>query len=672
MLRLLHGLALVALVALCIPARLLASVLDTANLDRTCPACANFFQFANGGWVAHHPIPADSSTVTAFDDLASHNLQISHEILEDAAHDPLVFGDRQRIGDFYAACMNEGAAERAGIGPLGPLLGRIAAVNDLPSLTGALIELHRREIDSFFEATSAIDAKDSDREIAIIIPDGLSLPDRDYYTRNDDKSVKLRAQFGQHIAAIFVLAGDDRARAAAEAQSVLAIETGMAKVQLTNVERRDPNNTYHLITRTELARDAPHIDWDHYFNARGFPKFDDLNLSQVAYLEALDAQLASTPIEDLKAYLRWRVLTSYAPWLSKGFVNEDFAFASDLTGVKAQPVRWERCVNLIDAELGDALGRIWVAYAFPPQARARAQKMVGNLVAALRDDITTLPWMSDETRNAALAKLAAMGRKIGYPDRWRNYSGVTIDPGWLVDDIEHADMFDTKLEIAKIGKPVSHDDFGMTPETVNAYYSPQRNEIVFPAGVLQPPFFDFRADADDAMNYGSVGAIIGHELTHGFDDEGRRYDERGNLRDWWTPQDAAGFTIRAQCFIDEYSNFSVGDLKLNGQLVEGEAIADLGGLTIAYRAFEHAQASEPRVTIGGFTPEQRFFLGYAHVWAGQTRPESARARALSDPHPPDFFRVNGTVANMPEFAAAFGCKATDAMIRDDSRRCGLW
>ncbi len=670
--RLLYGLAVAAFIALVVPARLFASVLNTANLDRTCPACTNFFVFANGGWIAHHPIPSDSSTVTAFDELASHNMSVARQVLEEAARDPMAFGDRKRIGDFYTACMSEDAVERAGIGPLGPIFARIAAANDLPSLIDALIDLHRREIDAFFDATSAIDAKNSAREIAIILPDGLSLPDRDYYTRDDDKSIALRAQFVQHVAAMFALAGDDRSKAATEALSVLAIETTMAKAQLTNVERRDPDNTYHLIARSELGRDAPHIDWNHYFAARGFPAFDVLNLSQVAYLQALDAQLASTPIDELKAYLRWRVLASYAPWLSKRFVDEDFAFRSNLSGVKQQPDRWERCVNLIDAELGDALGRVWVSHAFPPQAKARAETMVENIIAALRDDISTLPWMSAQTRYAALAKLAAMGRKIGYPDHWRDYSGVRIDAGWLIDDIEHADTFDTMLDLAKIGKPVDRGDFGMTPQTVNAYYSPQRNEIVLPAGVLQPPFFDFRPDADDAMNYGSVGAIIGHELTHGFDDEGRRYDDRGNLRDWWTPQDAAGFRIRAQCFVDEYSHFSVGDLKLNGRLVEGEAIADLGGLTIAYRAFEHAQASVPRVTIDGFTPEQRFFLGFAHVWAGQTRPESARTRALSDPHPPDFFRVDGTVENMPEFAAAFGCATGSTMVRPPEQRCGLW
>ena len=661
-----------ALIGLCVPARLLASVLDTANLDQTCPACSNFYQFANGGWIARHPIPADSSTVTAFDELAAHNLLIAHQVLEEAAHDPMAFGDRQRIGDFYAACMNLGAVERAGLNPLAPLFARIAAADDLPSLIDAIVQLHRRDVDAFWEATAGIDAKNSAREIAIILPSDLSLPDRDYYTRDDEKSVRLRAKFVEHVETMFALAGDDRSRAALEAQSVLAIESAMAKAQLTNVERRNPDNTYHLITRAELARDAPHVDWDAYFTARAFPAFNELNLSQIAYLQAVDTVFATTPIQSLKTYLRWRVLTSYAPWLPKRFVDEDFAFESELSGVKAQPYRIERCINLIDAEMGDALGRAWVARAFPPQAKARAEKMVDNIVAALHDDIATLPWMSEETRKAALAKLAAMGRKIGYPDRWQDYTGVVIDRGWLIDDIERADMFDTALDVAKIGKPVDRSAFEMTPPTVNAYYSPQRNEIVFPAGVLQPPFFDFKPGADDAMNYGSVGAVIGHELTHGFDDEGRRYDEHGNLRDWWRPEDAAGFTIRAQCFIDEYSNFSVGDLKVNGQLVEGEAIADLGGATIAYRAFERAQGSEPRVNINGFTPAQRFFLGFAHVWAGQTRPESARTRALGDPHPPDFFRVNGTVENMPEFVAAFGCKATDAMLRPEAQRCGLW
>ncbi len=661
-----------ALIGLCIPARLLASVLNTANLDRTCPACSNFYQFANGGWIARHPIPSDSSTVTAFDELSARNLLIAHDVLEEASHDPMAFGDRQRIGDFYAACMNTSAVERAGIAPLAPLFSRIAAANDLPSLLDAIVQLHRRDIDAFWEATAAIDAKNSAREITIILPADLSLPDRDYYTRDDEKSVRLRAKFVQHVETMLELMGDDRGRAALEAQTVLKIESAMARAQLTNVERRNPENTYHRITRAQLALVAPHIDWSRYFTARAFPAFDQLNVSQIGYVQALDALLATTPIEELKTYLRWRVLTSYAPWLPKRFVDEDFAFESELSGVKQQPYRIERCINLIDAEMGDALGRAWVARAFPPQAKARAEAMVANIVAALREDIRTLPWMSDETRRAALAKLARIGLKIGYPDRWRDYSGVVIDRGWLIDDIERADIFDTALDVAKIGKPVDRGEFEMTPQTVNAYYSPQRNEIVFPAGVLQPPFFDFHPGSDDAMNYGSVGAVIGHELTHGFDDEGRKYDENGNLRDWWTPQDAAGFTIRAQCFIDEYSNFSVGDLKLNGQLVEGEAIADLGGLTIAYRAFERAQASEPRQVIDGFTPEQRFFLGFAHVWAGQTRPESSRTRALNDPHPPDFFRVNGTVQNMPEFAAAFGCKATDAMTTSPQQRCGLW
>ena len=647
-------------------------IYDPANLDRTCPACRDFRQFATGGWIAKHPLPPSRGEFGTFDVLAEHNRDISHDILETAAKNQSPSGDEQRIGGLYAACMDTAAIDRAGLQPLTSLFARIDATSDLPSLIATLAELHRLEIDAFWLTTSQIDVKNSERQIAVIVPAGLTLPDRDYYTRGDADSVNLRVQYGRHVGAMLRLAGDDPDRTVGEAQTIVRVETEMAKAQLTLVQRRDPDNIYHRTSRADLARDAPHVDWNRYFAQLDFPAFSELNLSEPQYLRALDGQLASTPLADLKLYLRWRVLVSYASWLSRPFAGEDFAFAAKLNGAKVEPPRWERCVQLVDSELGDALGQAWVRRAFPPEAKARADAMVANIVDALRDDLQTLPWLSEPTRAQALAKLAAMHRKIGYPDRWRDYSGLTIDRSALLPSIQHADVFDFTYEIAKIGKPVDKNEFGMTPQTVNAYYSPARNEIVFPAGILQPPYFDYRTGADDAINYGGIGAVIGHEMTHGFDDQGRRYDERGNLRDWWTPQDVTAFNVRAQCFVDEFSDFKVGGTKLDGKLVEGEAIADLGGLRLSYRAFQRSQTGMPQVTLDGFTPEQRFFLGFAQIWASTTSAELERTLALTDTHPPDKYRVNGTVENMPEFAQAFGCSAKDAMVRPPAQRCQMW
>ncbi|MGH7327832.1 MAG: M13 family metallopeptidase, partial [Polyangiaceae bacterium] len=393
---------------------------------------------------------------------------------------------------------------------------------------------------------------------------------------------------------------------------------------------------------------------------------------QPKYMQAVGAQISATPLSELKAYMRWRVLATYAPWLPKRFSDENFAFGSRLTGTKTQLPRWKRCVGLVDTRLGAALGQAWVERAFPPEAKARAQLMVANIADALRDDLNTLSWMSDATRKQALEKLAAMRRKIGYPDKWKSYAPVLVERGSLLADVQNADAYNVAFDVAKIGKPPDPSEFGMTPQTVNAYYSPTRNEIVFPAGILQPPFFDYGPDADDAINYGGIGAVIGHEMTHGFDDQGRLYDEKGNLRNWWTPGDAARFDARSQCIVDQFSAFRVGDLNINGKLVEGEAIADLGGLTLAYRAFEASQAGKPKRAIDGFTHEQRFFLGFAQIWGSTTSPQLERTLALVDPHPPDEDRINGTLQNMPQFAAAFGCAASDAMVRKPGDRCQIW
>ena len=645
---------------------------DPGNLDRTCPACRDFRQFAVGGWLAKHPLPPDRGRYGTFNMVADRNVEISHEILEAVAANSTATGDRKKIGDLYAACMSERAAEGAGLKPLASFLEQIDAVTDRNSLEQAIISLHGVGIDVFWEASSTLDLKDSRREIAAIAPAGLSLPDRDFYIKDDAKSMELRDAFVAHVSQMLVLAGETKDAAAVDARDVLAVETAMARAELPRADRRNPDNIYHLMQRADLAGNAPGIDWDRYFRTRDFPAFSEMDISEPKYLEALTVELSNASLPQLKAYLRWHVFDAYAAWLPKRFADEDFAFASRLTGTKMQLPRWKRCVALVDRKLGAALGQAWVERAFPPQAKARAQEMVANIAGALREDLQTVPWMSDSTREAALAKLTAMNRKIGYPDKWRSYAPVAIDRASLIADIQNADAYNVGFEVAKVGKPRDPSDFGMTPQTVNAYYSPSRNEIVFPAGILQPPFFDFGPNADDAINYGGIGAVIGHEMTHGFDDQGRRYDENGNLRNWWVADDAAKFDARAQCIVDQFSEYKVGDLNLNGKLVEGEAIADLGGLTLAYRAFERAQAGKPKTVLDGFTREQRFFLGFAQIWSSTTSPQLARTYALVDPHPPDADRIDGTLGNMPEFAAAFGCTATEAMVRKSAERCQVW
>ena len=643
---------------------------DLANIDPACPACRDFQQFANGGWIARHPIPPDRARFGSFDELAQRNEEIARDILEAAAANPAATGDEKKLGDLYASCMDEETIEKAGLTTVAPLLAQIDAIHDTQSLTVELARLHAVGIRALWIAGSTIDAKNSARQLAYLGPSGLTLPDRDYYLTQDAKSRSIREKFLAHLAAVFELAGDAPAPAAAAARSVLAFETNLAQGQLDNVERRNPDAVYHLVRRAELASTAPHVPWDAYFGVRKFPPFDELDLSQPAYAKGVDALLVQTPLAELKNYLRWRVLAQTAGGLPKRFADQEFAFQQLLTGAEQRPARYRMCTRVVDTLMGDALGMLWVAKAFSPEAKSRTLTMVRNLQATLADDLKTLPWMSDATRAQAQAKLAAMFEKIGYPEHWRSYGAATIARADYLANLRSLAAFSIEEGLARIGKPVDRNRFGMTPPTVNAYYSPARNEIVFPAGILQPPFF--YPQADNAINYGAIGAVIGHEMTHGFDDTGRRYDAQGNLRDWWTPQDAANFKARAQCIVDQYSAFKVDDLNVNGRLVQGEAIADLGGLVLAYRAFERSLAGKPRKSIDGYTPEQRFFLAFARSWASSTRPERLRTEILTNPHPPDNLRVIGTLSNMPEFARAFGCKAGDAMVRPAAKQCRIW
>jgi endothelin-converting enzyme/putative endopeptidase len=523
---------------------------------------------------------------------------------------------------------------------------------------------------ALFDFSSNQDYKDSTQVIAEVDQDGLGLPDRDYYVKTDPKSVELRQTYLTHVQKMFELLGDSPSVAATEAQTVMRIETALANGSMTQVERRDPKLLYHKMTREQLETLSPSFDWKQYFSATGQPGLSTLNVTAPEFFKAMEAELQKEDLESWKAYLRWHLVHAGASYLSSAFVNTDFDFfGKTLSGAQELEPRWRRCVSYTDNHLGEALGQAYVKRAFPPEAQQRAQKMVKEIELAMEHDIQSLTWMSPETKQRALEKLHAVANKIGYPDKWRDYSTLTISRNDAMGNAMRARVFEFHRQLAKIGKPVDRGEWGMTPPTVNAYYNPQINDINFPAGILQPPFFDPKAD--DAPNYGDMGATIGHELTHGFDDEGRQFDARGNLRDWWTPEDGKQFEQRASCISDQYSQYvAVDDIKINGQLTLGENVADLGGLMLAYMAWQDETRGKKLDSIDGFTPEQRFFIGYGQSWCSNTRDESQRMYATIDPHSPDKYRANGVVANTPEFQQAFHCKPGSAMVREN--RCRVW
>ena len=645
---------------------------DPANLDRTCKPCDDFFQFANGGWIANHPIPPDRSSWSSAGILYENIQKELHEILDAAALAKSAAGsNEQKIGDFYASCLDTAAIDAAGSRPLEGEFTSIAAVHDVPTLVVQAAKMQMRGVGALFNFGSDQDFKDSTRVIGEATQGGLGLPDRDYYTREDEKSKKLREQYVQHAAKILELAGDPAPRAAAEAKTILGIESSLAKVSMTNVELRDPEAVYHKMSIAEAQALTPNISWQAFFHAAGSAPLAEINLSQPEFFKALNAMLTSVPLEDWKTYLRWHLLNSTAFALSDPFVQENFNFkGKTLTGAKEMRPRWKRCAVATDQNLGEALGEVYAKKYFPPEAKARSLVMVRNLIAALRADIPTLSWMSAETQKAALAKLEAITIKIGYPDKWRDYSRLQIDRGSYAANFLRAQEFEHARDLAKIGKPVDRGEWGITPPTVDAYYNPQLNEIVFPAGILQPPFYD--PNRDDAYNYGGIGAVIGHEITHGFDDQGAQFDLHGNLKNWWKPEDLKNFKERGECIAKQFDGYVVeGGLHMNGKLVEGESIADLGGVTLAFAAYQKSIEGKTRENdASGFTPEQRFFLGFARDWQASQRPEVERLQANTDPHPLPRFRVRGPVSNMAEFAKAFGCKKGDAMVRDNA--CKIW
>jgi putative endopeptidase len=645
---------------------------DTANLDKTCKPCDDFYQFAMGGWMKANPIPPEYPTWGSFSQLLDKNQQNLRQILEAAEKQPAAAGsNEQKIGDFYASCMDTTAINAAGTKPIDGELANITQMKNEADLQAEAARLHQEGVGVLFGFRATQDAKDSSQVVGAAWQGGLGLPEREYYLKQDDKSKQVRDAYEKHVAKMFELLGDSADTAATEATAVLAVETSLATASMKNTDLRDPNKTYHRLKMADLQVMTPDFSWESYFKALGHPDLKEINVGQPDFFKALDAQLSATSLADWKTYYRWHLLNSAAPALPEKFVDEEFEFrGKTLTGAKEIQPRWKRCTQATDRALGEALGQVYVQKYFPPEAKAHALVMVHNLIAALHDDLQTLSWMSPETRAEAKAKLEAFAVKIGYTDKWRDYSELKIDRVSFIENQRRAAAFDFQRRLAKIGKPVDRTEWGMTPPTVNAYNNSAMNEIVFPAGILQPPFYDPKAD--DAVNYGGMGAVIGHEITHGFDDQGSQYDGHGNLKNWWTPDDLKNFKERAACVQTQFDNYVVdGDLHENGKLVLGESIADLGGITISYAAYEKSLEGKPRPPDkDGFTPEQRFFLGWVQVWGANNRPEYERLMANTNPHPLGRFRGNGPLSNMAEFAKAFGCKKGDAMVREQV--CKIW
>jgi len=643
--------------------------LDVTSMDRSVDPCVDFFKYSCGGWIKNNPIPPDQSSWDTYSKMQDENRGRLRGILEAAAvPDPARNAATQKIGDYYSSCMDEKAIEAKGTDPLKPGLDRIAKIDSKAEIAGvAAAMVHSNAL---FRFDSAQDFRDANQVIAEADQGGLGMPDRDYYVKEDAKSVDLRKAYVAHVQKMFELLGDQPDAAAAEAQTVMRIETALAKGSMTRVERREPKNLDHKMTTGELEKISPDFQWQVYFTKVGLPSLASLNVVAPAFFKAMNEELNKETLADWKVYLRWHLVHADAPFLSSALLNENFAFyGKTLRGQQELQPRWKRCTENVDEDLGEALGQVYVEKYFSPQAKQEALKMVKEIEAAMQQDINSLPWMSAATKQQALIKLHGMANKIGYPDKWRDYSKLEIIRGDELGNVERARRFEFDRQLAKIGKPVDRGEWGMTPPTVNAYYDPQMNDINFPAGVLQPPAFDPNSDA--APNYGDTGGTIGHELTHGFDDEGRQFDAQGNLRDWWTAEDGKEFVKRASCISDQYSTYTIiDDIKINGKLTLGEDTADLGGLILAYMAWKEDTKGQNLQTLDDLTPDQRFFVGYGQSWCGETRDETKRLRATVDPHSPEKYRTNGVVSNMPEFQEAFHCKAGSPMVNQN--RCRVW
>ncbi len=647
--------------------------LDTASMDRTVNPCEDFYRYACGGWQRSNPIPPDQAEWGVYDKLYEDNQRVLWGILDSLSEErPGRSGNQQKIGDYFAACMDEASIERLGIAPLRPILDHIETLNSTQELPSLLADLQRELGDSgtFFRFGPSQDFADSSQIIAFADAGGLGLPDRDYYTETDHRSVAIRAQYRLHLIRVFRLLGEGPSEAARDAEVVLSIESRLARASLTRVDRRDPHNLFHRMSPAELQRLTPAFEWSAYLGPLGLGQISKLNVGEPRFYAALNRTLRKSSLADLKAYLRWHVAHSAAPYLSSAFETERFAFFDrTLRGIAAQKPLWKRCVAQVDGLLGEALGQEYVARVFGPPLKDATLRMTLQIEQAMRSDIETLSWMSDETRHHALVKLDAIINKIGYPDRWRDYSTVEIRRDDHFGNMLRASIFESRRQLDKIGKPLDRSEWFMTPQTVNAYFDQQMNDINFPAGVLQPPLYD--PAMDDAPNYGDTGGTIGHELTHAFDDEGRQFDAKGTLTDWWSIADAQRFKQRAQCIVDQYSQYVViDDVHINSRLTLGEDVADLGGLILAHMAWKAQTAGSTPESRDGLSPEQRFFVGYAQWACENVRPAAQRLQARTDPHSPGRYRVNGLVVNMPQFEQAFMCKAGQPMV--SSRRCRVW
>jgi len=646
--------------------------LDVPSMDKNVDPCADFYQYACGGWMKNNPIPADQASWSVYGKVGDENARFLWGILEeDAKPSPERTPVQQKIGDYFHACMDTEAIEARGAAPLKPLLHEIDALKSKKELAAFLAAEHPRTYGSgwLFGFGSTQDYNDATQVIAEAEAGGLGMPDRDYYLNDSARSKEIRAKYLAHVRTMFELAGESKAKAKTDAATVMRIETALAKASLSRVERRNPYNLNHKMTVAQLAALTPSFNWQRYLHDSGAGSVKTLNVTQPKFFQAVERVIEHEPLSTLETYLRWHAVHARAPYLSHAFVAEDFNFyRKTLRGVKEMPPRWKQCVRYVDRDLGEALGQEFVSRTFTPETKAKTVDMTRRIEKAMENEIRTLDWMTDATKQRALEKLHAVANKVGYPERWRDYSALQVARDDFAGNAARATVFESLRELAKIGKPVDRGEWGMTPPTVNAYYNPQMNDINFPAGVLQPPLYDPKLD--DAPNYGNTGSTIGHELTHAFDDEGRQFDAQGNLKDWWTPEDAKAFEERIQCVRDQYAQYTiVDDIKINSKLTSGEDVADLGGTLLAYLAWKDADPNDAQ-PVDGFTPDQRFFIGFAQWACENQRDENLRANAIVNPHSPGKYRINGIVSDLPQFQRAFKCGDNAPMVR--TKACKIW
>jgi len=648
--------------------------LDVSAMDRSADPCIDLYQYSCGGWQKSNPIPPDQTAWNVYRKLSEDNVAFLRGILEQAAEASDRDAVTQKIGDYYAACMDEAGVKKRGASPLKADFDAIMAAKSTRDLAPLLVRLHRGSVARgiLFLPGSDQDPDDSEKQIPNFDQGGLGLPDRDYYFREDAKSRDNREKYQAHVTKVLELLGDAPDAARKSAAEILRLETALAGASLTNVERRDPYKMKHKMRPAELGEMAPNLAWNAYLAELKAPAFDVANVTAPAFFAEISRRFDSEPLQLWQDYLRFHLANDYAPYLSASFVIEDFEFYRKyLQGAKEVQPRWKRCVRLVDAQLGEALGQAFVRKVFTPETKEATLVMVRRIEAVMERRLQERDWMSAETKQAAIAKLHVIRNKIGYPDKWRDYSAVVVERGDFAGNVRRAAMFEFERQLNKIGKPVDHGEWGMTAPTVNAYFHPKMNDINFPAGVLQPPLYDPKVD--DAPNYGNTGGTVGHELTHGFDDEGRQFDAHGNLKDWWTKEDAANFAERAKCVSDQYGAYiAVDDIKINSALTLGEDIADLGGEILAYEAWKDAVNDQELGDRDGLTPDQRFFVGFAQWACENTRPEQQREWALTNPHSPAKYRINGVVVNMPEFAKAFSCKSGAPMTKPAGEACSIW